>query len=499
MARLIRLTYYLVALLFFLILSIVALSRYQLVNTVPTPSTKVTKTPIQFDTKYLSWLPHGEFTDQHEAFRNAVQLGKELNRTVIAPMLRLGKPLAWQPFEQMAQTYSTLQNKQLIRQKCTELAVVTNDQTCITLNDWTEIPWSSLFDLDAISTEFGIPIIERTHGHGWGLDETSENVMGSITDTVVIDVLTFMENSTFYSQHQQRQWDGLFGRQSSQRILNQPTQDKNKLPLKTVIRPQQWKDVDQRQYIQFGALSSTPRYQLHSTPQQQALRKALSRHLFVSPNQMAPLKYQADQVIATLGGVNHFSSLRLNLAKVIALDARVNKDATGAPITTMDDLDVQTQKELMDAVVLEVFGDIPINQAVSAAMPVNPDSTLARILLQQQPSSSPQERRQLLDACIDYRQNIEERYPIYYLVNDHIPSPASQPDTYGPLLSFFPCLFTKSDMKHWGKLDMSTWISSSPVLQDIGVDYEKMLDPMLDILISGQGINITIMNVSLFA
>jgi hypothetical protein len=207
---------------------------------------------------------------------------------------------------------------------------------------------------------------------------------------------------------------------------------------------------------------------------------------------MVPLKQQADQVIAMLGGVNHFSSLRLNFAKVIALDARVNKDTFGTPRVTMDDLDAQTQKEVMDAVVLEVFGDIPINQAVSAALPVNADSTLASVLLEHQQapssvSSSPLERRRLLDACIDYRQQIEERYPIYYLVNDHIPSPASRPDVYGPLLSFFPCLFTKNDMKQWGKLDMATWISSHPALQDKGVDYERMLDVMLDVLIAGQG------------
>ncbi|KAI8086418.1 uncharacterized protein BX664DRAFT_335748 [Halteromyces radiatus] len=486
MTRLHRLLYYLVILLFFFFLSITFLPRSQ--------PTTIKPTSPHHSTKYLSWLPHGEFTDQHEAFRNAIRLGQEMNRTVIVPMLRLGKPLLWQPFEQLEQAYRN-QDKNNLRQICETEERLLNDPVCTTLNDWTEIPWSSLFNLKAISIEFNIPIIERTKGHGWGLHDTA--VM-DITDVVVIDAMTYSENTTFIPMDKKTTW-GFLGRQFNQRIMKQQEEEEEEyntnagLPLKTVIKPTQWKDVEHRQYIQFGALSSTPRYQVHSTSRQMALRKALNRHLLVTPDQMAPLKAQADSVITTLGGMNHFSSLRLNFAKVIALDARVNKNATTSMIT-MDDLDTATQKELMDAVVLEVFGDIPINQAVSAAMPVNPDSKLARVLMEQrqQPSSSSFERQQLLDACIDYRENIEHRYPIYYLVNDHIPSPATRPDIYGPLLSFFPCLFTKNDMKQWNKLDMVSWPSTLSVLQDQGVDYEIMLDPMLDILIAGQGKHIYI-------
>ncbi|CAO3588028.1 unnamed protein product [Absidia cylindrospora] len=506
MTRMTRLMYCLVALLFFLFLSLTTLSRYQLVE----PVSKVNPKSNPVGTKYLTWLPHGEFTDQHEAFRNAIRLGLELDRTVIAPMLRLGKPLSWQPFDTLAQAYTTSQTKQYLRQKCTTSPTALDDHDCTTMNDWTEIPWSSIFDLKAISAEFGIPIIERLSGHGLGLEESAEDVVDSITDVVVVDVLTFAENSTFINQRQSQwhgfysgdntdskgKWGGFLGHQVSQRIVNQPNQQqqhqqqqqqKQPTPLKTVIRAQQWDALAQRQYIQFGALSSTARYQVHSTIQQMGLRKALNRHLLVTPNQMAPLQQQADQVVAALGGEQHFSSLKLNFAKVIALDARMKHDIHGTPMTTMDDLNEQMQKELMDAVVLEVFGDIPINQAVSAAMPVKSDSDLSLVLSQQQSSSSIS-RQKLLDACIDYRQNIEQQYPIYYLVSDHIPSPSSRPDIYGPLLSFFPCLFTKSDMKQWGKLDMSTWISSHPYLQDRGVDYEKMLDPILDILIAGKAI-----------
>lgn len=423
-----------------------------------------------------------DFTDQHEAFRNALRLGQELNRTVIAPMLRLGRPLHWQSFEKLTEAYA--QDKRQQQQACHNTA---SPATCLQrLNEWTEIPWSSLFDLEAITDEFGISIIERTSGHGWGINETAHQVKDSISDVVVLDVMTFIENATFHNSNNNNQGSkikklgGFLGRQFS--IVNQqPRQqiDGNKPFLKTVIHAHQWPALRHRQYIQFGALSSTPRYQVHATVAQVNFRKALSHSLFVRPDQMKPLQQQADRVIETLGGADNFSTLILNLGKVIESDGRINKTQGKF---AMDDLDATTQRELMDTVVLEVFGDVPINQAVSAALPVKPDSNLATVLSQQQQRT---DRKQLLDACLDYRHQYEEQYPIYYLVSDHIPTPALRPDIYGPLLSHFPCLFTKDDLKQWGKLDLKSWTFA--LSQDQGIDGEAMLSPILDILIAGQG------------
>ncbi|CAO3644579.1 unnamed protein product [Cunninghamella blakesleeana] len=532
MTQLSRYIYYIIIILFF----IVILSFLPSYPDYPNEK-KITKPqtikPHQ-GTKYLSWFPYGEFTDQHEAFRNGLRLGMELDRTIIVPKLRLGKkPLPWKPFHELAQQYTEQNDKQLLQEKCIEnkktsanemTSSSVNDSICETLNEWTEITWSTLFDLKAISKEFNVNIIERTEGHGWGYDETAIEIKNKdlvnndendendkknkITDVVIVDVMTFPENSTLYDEsHIQQQrllssieksknkWNAiLFGNRKKQKSLH--------LPLNTILRPLQWEAVKNRQYVQFGSLSSTARYQTQQTKKQIAFRKALNSYLLVTPNQLSDLTKQANQVITTLGGINTFSSLKLDFAKLISLDARINRNLLSSTnvnintnnkndLLTMDDLDSQTQKELMDAVVLEVFGDIPINQAVSAAMPVNPTSSLAEILLKQKEdvslSSSPIERRKLLDACLDYRSNVEQRYPIYYLFNDYIDSPATRPDVYGPLLSFFPCLFTKEDFKQWDLLDMTHWIHQYPALNDPSVNYETILNPILDILISGQG------------
>ncbi|KAI9301145.1 hypothetical protein BJ944DRAFT_187234 [Cunninghamella echinulata] len=523
MTRLSRFIYYILIIFFFIfILSI--LPSFQNEKVAKPHSLK----PHQ-GTKYLSWFPHGEFTDQHEAFRNALRLGMEMDRTVIVPKLRLGKSLPWKPFNELAQQYTEHNDKELIREKYCKEAVNeispitttattnTDDSICTTLNEWTEIAWSSLFDLKAISKEYNINIIERLEGHGWGMDESAIEIKNKILDVVIVDAQTFPENITLYDEsyvqqqrlkaqieklNQKKKWGDLLFNKNQQLFGKSTPSSSPHLPLNNVVRPLQWEAVKNRQYLQFGALSSTPRYQTHQTKKQMAFRKSLNKYLLVSPNQLSDLTKQANKVITTLGGINTFSSLRLNFAKLISLDARINKKLLSSSasnnnndimVTTMDDLDPQTQKEVMDAVVLEVFGDIPINQAVSAAMPVNPSSPLADILLKHKEASStslstsPIERQKLLNACLNYRADVEQKYPIYYLFNDYIDSPITRPDIYGPLLSFFPCLFTKEDMKQWGILDMITWINDNPELNDHGVDYEKLLNPILDILIAGQG------------
>ncbi|KAI8068476.1 hypothetical protein BC940DRAFT_35744 [Gongronella butleri] len=510
MTRLNRLIYYLLLVLVFVFLSVSVLPSFfsqdrtlhANVQTAPRhgkpkspPPTA--PAPSTYATKYLSWLPHGEFTDQHEAFRNAVRLGKELNRVVIAPQLRLGHPLAWQPFPDLAAAYESQDQA-----RCAG-AHDTND-----CPNWAEVPWSTFFDLQAIADEFDVIILERTQGHGWGVHESTSGVNDVIEDVVVVDVMTYAENTTllgpsdkqshpvstttttswsdslrrFAALKQQPNVGGGAGAGAAIALTN-GQQKKFLAPLRNVLSPSQWSKVHDRQYLQLGALSSTPRYPLPASKEQMALRRALSHHLFVTPNQLAPLTYDAYAMVKTLGGVNAFSSLRLNVGRVVAADARVASN-----VTSIDELDPMMQKKIVDAIVMEVFGDIPINQAFSAAMPVQKDTPLATVLAKQRhlTTHTPDDRQELLNACINYRQ-IELRYPIYYLVNDHIASPITRPDIYRPLLDFFPCLFTKDDMKRWGVIDMNTWIPHQPEFTDPYVDYVQLLEPMLDILVAGQG------------
>jgi hypothetical protein len=206
------------------------------------------------------------------------------------------------------------------------------------------------------------------------------------------------------------------------------------------------------------------------------------------------LTQQSERIVEALGGKFQYSTLILNIAKLVALDARAGtiqhagSNGKFKEVTSIDQVEKSARTEMMKAVVLEIFGDIPINQAVSAAMPIKP-SKLAT-LLQRPSSNEPNDRRALLDACVDYHKNIEQRYPIYYLMNDMNIAPETRPDIFGPLLKSFPCVFSRFDMLSWG-LQTDHWSDGQPGFDD-SVDYEKLLQPLLDILITRKGKDIII-------
>ncbi|KAI9250174.1 hypothetical protein BDA99DRAFT_541887 [Phascolomyces articulosus] len=407
--------------------------------------------------RYLSWFPHGDFTEQHESFRNAIRLAYDTKRIIIAPMLRLGKPYPWLPFHQLAQRYEA-QDKTILRRICqtpdpaeqwrVEL------EPCYSMNDWTEIPWSTLFDFTDLEAEFGIRIIERVRDHHWGVQESAIN--NNYIDTVdIVDPMSFAANGSSVEHGAQ---------------IVQPPEPLTK-QLKKYLDATQLANLDAT-YVQFGALSSAARYRTRNNKGQSALKRALNSRIFVTPNHLLPVTQTADQMVEALGGRRRFSSLHLNLAKFIALDARLDT-ADEAALSSV------ARKELMNAVVLEIFGDIPINQAVSAAMPILEPSRLAELL------AGPHQvnRRQLLDACVEYRASIDPRYPINYLVNDIVDDPMTRPDLFGPLTETFPCTFSKADMRQWHIFD-SAWAYHIPQLSDPGVDYEALLAPIVDILMA---------------
>ncbi|CEP09584.1 hypothetical protein [Parasitella parasitica] len=515
MIRVQRLIYYIVILAFFAFISIVvfpylkesnatspantAFNKEQGRTTTSAPKKKVSD-PNQ--ERYLSWFPHSDFPEQQESFRNALRLALETKRTIIAPMLRINKIYPWMPFEDLAKRYEA-QEKTTLQKTCD--AHQTNWQTalepCESIHDWIEIPWSSIMDLDVIQREYGIRIIERTTGHGWGVHESALGGQIDPEDVAVVDVMSFKENGTDW-EHVDPAEEALKQKPSRfsswlQSHLKPKQTEKLTQPLKYVLNVDQLHAIDAK-IIQFGALNSAARYQTTPSEIQQELRKALMKTRFIVPDQMARLTAQSAKIIDTLGGKFQYSTLILNLSKLVAMDARAgtiqhlavdglkkedeDRVVANGP-STMEDLDLKARKELMEAVVLEIFGDIPINQAVSAAMPIKP-SKLADVL--RLSANQPRDRRQLLDACIDYHKNVEQRYPVYYLMNDMGVAPETRPDIFGPLLDMFPCVFSKQDMLNWG-IQTDSWALGQPELNDLSVDYEKLLQPLLDILIAGKG------------
>ncbi|CEG83233.1 hypothetical protein RMATCC62417_17191 [Rhizopus microsporus] len=455
--------------------------------------------------KYLSWFPHSDFPEQQECFRNGIRLALETNRTIIAPMLRINKSYPWMPFEDLAKRYEA-QDKKILRSLCSsnQRNWRTELEPCETINEWTEIPWSSIMDLEAIKRDYGVRIIERTQGHGWGVHE-SALPEGSVRpeDVAVIDVMTFKENGTDWEhvdpamEALKKKSDGSVYRWVQNHFLSkQQNDEKPKEPFKFVLYDNQLRAIDAK-VIQFGALSSAARYTTPPTEIQMSLRKAMMKTHFNVPDQMQKMTEQANKIVSALGGRFEYSTLILNLAKLVALDARAGTiqhlDVDGkapqsdmAAPKSMNELSKQAKKDLMDALVLEIFGDIPINQAVSAAMPIK-RSKLSEFLGSGRPFpiTDPVQRRELLDACVDYHKHVERRYPIYYLISDMDVAPESQPDIFGPLLDMFPCIFSKQDMLNWG-IQTEDWSKGQPGLVD-GVNYEKLFQPLLDILIAGKG------------
>ncbi|KAG0175746.1 hypothetical protein DFQ28_003224 [Apophysomyces sp. BC1034] len=465
MKRLRRFTILLVVLIALCILSAII---------IPFPSYAVTQEenqqPQSSDQgeKFLSYFPHGDYVQQHDQLRNAIRLALETNRTIIAPRLRMGSSYDWAPFSLLAKHYEA-QDKTILRRLCqfdssdwrTEL------EPCSTLNDWTEINWSSLYDLELLRKRFKVQIVER-EGYGWG---THESWLGGVqpSDVVVVDATSFLSNGTKWEHEevgdQWRMWNWMRWFEESDEEASLKLTE----PLTTnVVRGDILRAIDAK-IIQFGALSSGLRYPITPSKPMAALSRAMTRWAFVSPNQFKPAANTANNIINTLGGPSGYSSLHINVAQLVA-----NTQEDGM---SLDQFNADMQKEMMDSVVLEVFGDIPINQAVSAAMPLKPSPLLDFL----HNGTVVGDRRQLLEACIDYRRNIEQRYPIYYLVTDS--PPETHPDLFKPLLEFFPCTFTMSDMIVWQVVNR-TWTENQAGSDQ--VDYDQLFLPIVEVLIAGK-------------
>jgi hypothetical protein len=409
------------------------------------------------------------------------------------------------PFEDLAKRYEA-QDKTKLKQLCASntKSWQTELEPCETLNDWIEIPWSSIMDLETIKREYGIKIIERTNGHGWGIHESALGGNIHPDDVAIVDVMSFKENGTDW-EHVDIEKEARKAKESV--LLNwiqstffaPKTDGKLTQPLKFVLPEDKLLAIDAK-ILQFGALNSAARYTTPPSDIQADLRKALMKTRFVVPDQLTQLTKQSAAIVDALGGKFQYSTLILNLSKLVALDARAgtiqslavdgkevkNIDAAAEGPASMEDLSEKSRKELMEAVVLEIFGDIPINQAVSAALPIKPNTELSRIL-EHGVSNSPNDRRRLLEACVDYHKKVESRYPVYYLMNDMGIAPETRMDIFGPLIEMFPCVFSTADMLKWG-IQTETWAQGQPELKDPAVNYEKLFQPLLDILIAGKGI-----------
>lgn len=140
--------------------------------------------------RFLTYLPHSGFNNQRIALENAILLAYILNCTLVAPPVRLGKPLPYRPFD-------ILEN-QLIRAAepkpldCSQTTVgISALPECTEYNSYVEMPWSNLVDFAAIQDELGLDIL-FIHG-----SHTPAQFLRQILDISNKDI-TFLKDKELY-------------------------------------------------------------------------------------------------------------------------------------------------------------------------------------------------------------------------------------------------------------------------------------------------------------
>jgi hypothetical protein len=456
---------------------------------------------------------YSDFATQHEAVRNAFRIALETNRTLILPQIRLGnKDIPWAPFT-LLQKYYESQDKATLKNVC--LHDKKNWRTtlhpCRDLDHWVEMPWSSFFDLDTVREQFGIRIHERTSGHGWGVYEPLLSHLDlTSADVVAVDPNSFPSNGSDWEVAEKWKPKALtssfFNLFSSPQLNEEEESLKLKSPLKVLIKSEQLLQMKQR-YIQFGSLVFGLRFQTSINKQQRALQKALRSNVFVSPNQFHAVNAVAQSITQTMGGPGGYNVIHMNLETLVRIElenrramghenaeidggtyvdttVEVHPDGTPySPLELLNQLDASTQYDMMVALVRELQGDMPINQAVSAGLPMR-ESLLKEYLHRSPVTRLANDRKSLLSACIDYRQKVDAQYPIYYLVNDIYSDIIAHPELFAPLIDAFPCTFTKHDIYGWGAVD-SNWANA--ISQTSNLNFENLLSPIVEILVARKG------------
>jgi hypothetical protein len=405
--------------------------------------------------------------EQMNALRNGLRLALDTNRTLILPYLRLGAALKdWVPFEDMARQYEA-QDKARHTSLCNTLDPPLGCQH--RLSSWTEIPWSTLFDLSFLQ-QHSVDVVERKnldwrHGGGWL----------SVDDVVVMDPMTYWENGTYFDTHEQQIstqrtfWQWLYPTQQATAAINAPLEHRR-------ISSQYLQDhLYEPRLIQLGSLVLGSSISTQKSAAEARLLEDLARRLV--PDQLASVNHAADTIIKALGGPQGYTSFHLHLSTLIQREISLLEQQQDL---VAHELDPAAFLAMMEAIVFELLGEIPISQAFSAALPIQPSRLLDHL---HNNASLIKNDGSLLDVCIDYRNNVDPRYPIIYLVTEM----ETLLSGMAPLLDLFPCLFTRHDLQIWNPLPFG-WSSVIPGygMDDILVNYDVLLGPFLDILVADE-------------
>ncbi|KAI9312106.1 hypothetical protein BX666DRAFT_1988838 [Dichotomocladium elegans] len=309
--------------------------------------------------------------------------------------------------------------------------------------NWIEIPWSRVLNFGSVFQEFGIRVVDYDYSS--------------------------MHKDVFQVETGRRARSPKFGHQLTWMARIKQFFHVQEIPNTTgrALEPARLHHIDElmvidHRYVRFGSLSyQTFRQDLGLTPDQLALYQALQTRLFLEPTEITPLVRAANAVITTLGGPGRYSGMSVHLDQYITSLASATD-----PVEDM---------------VLDFFSGLPINQAVSAAMPINATSRLYHVLKQQQQGPLPADDN-LLKACIEYKNQRDPLFPVFYLMSDT--------DISKPLRKFFPCVFSKvhipNDEKNLIVEDLDDYITYRGI-NTTSEDIIGLLDPIVDLMIAGRG------------
>ncbi|GAB5593869.1 hypothetical protein Unana1_08769 [Umbelopsis nana] len=186
------------------------------------------------------------------------------NRTLLAPMARLGDAYDFGPFDQLRERY---------------LSQDAESHTAIF------IPWSSLFDLDSLRQEYNVRIIEKTHGH---TDGSSNSGFGASPNP---DMIHFVNMSQSL-----RSWK-IYDKEDSTTPLGSYSHKLTVRELQSIHKP----------LLYFGSMFGGGRV-MASIPEHQ-LFQSFMRQQFKIINPI--LRTAANTVIDALGGPDRYVALQV--------------------------------------------------------------------------------------------------------------------------------------------------------------------------------------------
>lgn len=393
-----------------------------------------------------------DFFQQWDALRAGARLAYESNRTLLAPPLHLS---------------------------------MENDPES---QRWIQIPWSMIYSVQPIKDKYGIRIMDE-------LDNEDKSILPPPAQLIQMQSTSPETWSNRLSQWLFQTSSSSQQQASSSSSSNHHDDDDEDamttgLPPLQVPHLQDFVALENMPHVRFGQGMSFLVYRREFLSEaQRRLDHALHSDLLLRPDGVQPIMLAANQIIRTLGGSRHYDGLNIRFTEYNNVTMADDEDDQEEEEEGEDLKLLETNNEISldDDVILELLSGLPINLAVSAALPVQASTRLAAVMNQAAPSS----KEALLSACIDYRRNTDNRFPVFYLVTDI--DPADQPDMFLPFYRLFPCTFTKHDLRHHLNVDIPSLID--PYISARGDattkdDILALLQPIVDIIVAGRGISL---------